>query len=338
VEIQIAAGELQAARAAAEELSRIADAFESKALSASAALAFGRVDLADGDLPRARRSLEEAVSRWNEIGAPYEAAVARTALAQVHRAEGNDEQALLEFQAARSVFERVGAVQEIAVTADSDEAGAKVIELRTSPSKSSEPAADEYIFRREGDYWSVAFEGSTVRLRDLKGLRYLARLLAAPGQEFHVLVLVASETGEPAALPKASMSVLSGMDAGFLLDAQAKESYRRRLMEIEEDIEDAEVMGNSERAYQAQAERDFLVRELARAVGLGGRDRRAASASERARAGVTRAIRHAMAKVQEHHPTLGEHMRRAIRTGTYCSYLPDSRMHMAWDIETERPV
>jgi ATP/maltotriose-dependent transcriptional regulator MalT len=49
VEIQIAAGELQAARAAAEELSRIADAFESKALSASAALAFGRVDLADGD-------------------------------------------------------------------------------------------------------------------------------------------------------------------------------------------------------------------------------------------------------------------------------------------------
>ena len=74
-----------------------------------------------------------------------------------------------------------------------------------------------------------------------------------------------------------------------MLDAQAKEAYRRRLAEIEEDIEEAQAMGDDERAAQAAAERDFLVRELARAVGLGGRDRRAGSASERARASVTRA-------------------------------------------------
>ncbi len=40
-------------------------------------------------------------------------------------------------------------------------------------------------FRREGDYWTVTFEGHTVRVRDLKGMRYLARLLADPGREFH---------------------------------------------------------------------------------------------------------------------------------------------------------
>jgi hypothetical protein len=74
----------------------------------------------------------------------------------------------------------------------------------------------------------------------------------------------------------------------------------------------------------------FLVRELARAFGLSGRHRRAASASERARAGVTRAIRQAIARIGEHHPQLGEHLRRTIRTGTYCAYTPDPRAPAGW--------
>jgi hypothetical protein len=86
------------------------------------------------------------------------------------------------------------------------------------------------------------------------------------------------------------------------------------LAEIEEDIEEARSMGNDEREAQAHGERDFLVRELARAVGLGGRDRDAGSASERARASVTRAVRLAMARIHEHHPRLGEDLDRAIRT------------------------
>ena len=97
-------------------------------------------------------------------------------------------------------------------------------------------------------------------------------------------------------------------DAGEILDARAKDAYRRRLVEIEDDIDQARAIGDTERAAQADAERDFLVRELARAFGLSGRDRRAASASERARAGVTRAIRQAIARIGEHHPQLGEHL------------------------------
>ena len=95
-----------------------------------------------------------------------------------------------------------------------------------------------------------------------------------------------------------------------MLDARAKDAYRRRLAEIDDDIEQARAIGDGERAAQADAERDFLVRELSRAVGLGGRDRRAASASERARAGVTRAIRQAITRIAEHHPQLGEHLSR----------------------------
>ena len=169
------------------------------------------------------------------------------------------------------------------------------------------------VFRREGDYWSVLFAGHTVRVRDLKGMRYLARLLADPGREHHVLDLVAAEagpgvpvdSGQAVDLPRSAVG-----DAGALLDARAKEAYRRRLAEIDDDIEQARATGDAERAAQADAERDFLVRELARAVGLSGRARRAASASERARVGVARAVRQAMPRIGEHHPQLGEHLRR----------------------------
>ena len=121
-------------------------------------------------------------------------------------------------------------------------------------------------------------------------------------------------------------------DSGALLDTQAKNSYRRRLAEIDEDLDDARLTGDSGRVGQAEAERDFLIRELSRAVGLGGRDRRAGSASERARVSVTRAIRHAMSRIREHDPALGEHLDRAIRTGTYCAYLPDTRITASWRI------
>jgi hypothetical protein len=147
-----------------------------------------------------------------------------------------------------------------------------------------------------------------------------------------VLDLVAAETGggqvdtgQAAILPWSAFG-----DAGEILDARAKDAYRRRLAEIEDDIDQARAIGDAERAAQADAERDFLVRELARAFGLGGRDRRAASASERARAGVTRAIRQEIARIGEHHPQLGEHLNHTIRTGTYCAYHPDPRAPAGW--------
>ena len=139
-----------------------------------------------------------------------------------------------------------------------------------------------------------------------------------------MLDLVAAETGQQMALG----------DAGEMLDERAKTAYRRRLAEIEADIEQARALEDSVREAQADAERDFLVRELARAVGLGGRDRRAASASERARSGVTRAIRQAIARIGQHHPPLGEHLDRGVRTGTHCAYIPDPGAPAVWDVVT----
>jgi hypothetical protein len=191
------------------------------------------------------------------------------------------------------------------------------------------------VFRREGDYWLVEFEGLAVRLHDAKGLRYLARLLGEPGRELHVLDMVGSEREDAVGATsnrEDGLTVSDGMDSGVLLDAQAKAAYRRRLAEIEDDIDQARLLGDGERAAQAQAEREFLARELSRAVGLDGRDRRAGSNSERARASVTRAIRQAMVRITEHHPDLAEHLRVSIRTGTYCRYLQRAPVPATWKL------
>jgi tetratricopeptide (TPR) repeat protein len=324
VEIGVAAGDLDRARWAADKLERVAARFESKALAASASLANGTVRLAEGDAAGAQRHLEEAARLWNGVGAPYETAVARMRLAEAHRARGNDERADLEFRAARSIFERVGATPERARA------------MHVSRTAGPEGLASELsAFRREGDYWSVTFEGRTVRVKDLKGMRYLARLLAYPGRELHVVDLVTAEgegTAPAGRIARPELGFSASGDAGEMLDTRAKEAYRRRLTEIDEDIEEARAMADGEREAQAEVERDFLVRELSRAVGIGGRDRRAGSASERARVSVTRAIRQALGRIREHHAALAEHLDHAIRTGTYCAYMPDPRTPVDWQL------
>jgi hypothetical protein len=179
---------------------------------------------------------------------------------------------------------------------------------------------DTNVFRREGEYWSIAYEGKLLRLKDAKGLHYLARIIREPGREFHALELAADGEG-----------VLPLGDAGAVLDPKAKAAYRRRLAELEEELDEASSWADRGREAGAREEKDALVRELAAAVGLGGRDRLAASASERARVNVTRAVKAILAKLREHHPVLGRHLASTIRTGTFCSYAPDPRFPMSWE-------
>ena len=82
------------------------------------------------------------------------------------------------------------------------------------------------------------------------------------------------------------------------------------------------------RAAPIQEEIDLLTRELTGALGLGGHARRAGSAAERARLNVTRAIKRTLACVAESHPALGAHLARTVKTGTFCSYEPETPV--AW--------
>jgi len=200
------------------------------------------------------------------------------------------------------------------------------------------------LFRKEGEYWTLGYTGHFYRLKDTQGFAHLAQLLRTPGTEFHALDLVrggatGTEAGEDAGTtlaPKgqdrdAGLHVGNLGDAGEWLDAQAKASYRRRLAELREEFQAAKALGRIAQAEAAEREIEALVAELARATGLGGRDRRAASAAERARQSVTRTIKSAVNKIAEYQPALAHHLRRCIKTGTYCCYTPDPQGTITWD-------
>jgi hypothetical protein len=122
-------------------------------------------------------------------------------------------------------------------------------------------------------------------------------------------------------------------DAGVALDTQAKSQYRSRLEDLRADVEEAEAFNDPERAARAREEMDFIAQELSSAVGLGGRDRRAASAAERARVNVTRALKREIRRIGEQDARLGRELSTTVRTGTFCAYEPDPRHPVEWRVD-----
>jgi tetratricopeptide (TPR) repeat protein len=217
--------------------------------------------------------------------------------------------------------------------ADHDVAGGAGLE----PSVAA--AATVAVFRFEGEYWTVGFDGIDCRLRDSKGMRYLAQLLADPGREFHVLDLVTAIAAQPQdrvaprpAKPRAADAMFGIGDAGEVLDAEARRAYRERLVEIETDLAQARDWNDPERVALMQAERAALVAQLAAAIGLGGRSRVAGSSSERARLSVRKALRSTLGRIDRSCAPLGRHLGLAIRTGTFCTYAPDPGLGLTWDV------
>ena len=209
------------------------------------------------------------------------------------------------------------------------------------------PSVHKGVFRKEGEYWTVGFGGNSFRLTDTKGFRYIAHLLRHPGVEFHVLDLAGgiggqrdddeaglSALGLPRGdedLEKAGIQIGGLGDAGEMLDDQAKVAYRRRLSELREELEEAKELGNAERSEHAEQEIEALARELSRAVGLGGRNRKAASASERARQTISKTIKSVMDRIAQNDAKLADIFARCIRTGNFCSYQPDPGFPIAWE-------
>jgi class 3 adenylate cyclase len=109
VEIATAAGDVEMARSALEELKQLAESLDTTAVRAAAIVASGRVALLESRTDDAVRDLRRGIRMWSEIDVPYEAAQARELLAGAYGALGDHDAGDLELTAARASFERIGA-------------------------------------------------------------------------------------------------------------------------------------------------------------------------------------------------------------------------------------
>jgi hypothetical protein len=169
-------------------------------------------------------------------------------------------------------------------------------------------------FRRSGRLWQVAYAGTSAIVPDSKGMADLAAVLRDPGREVHVLDLV-DGTGTARAV---------ATDTGDTIDATARAAYRHRLTELDEELTAAEADGDLGRADRLRTEREFLAKELAGALGLGGHPRAAADPVERARKAVAMRIATALRAIEAVHRPLARHLRLAVTTGRFCSYRPEN--------------
>src|SRR5262249_25626285 len=119
---------------------------------------------------------------------------------------------------------------------------ARALSPRTPPPAQAAPATN--VFARRGDYWTVAYGGFVLQLKDGKGVRYIAELLPRPGKETHVLDRATAIDGAPdRRRPRAEDDDLVDGRLGSppdVPDARARAEYRRRADELQDELEEAE--------------------------------------------------------------------------------------------------
>ncbi len=278
-----------------------------------------------GRLDDAARHFEDALAANTILGSRPLAAHTKHEYATVLilRHERSRAETLLE--EARHTAEQLGLTRLLARIAEAGERDAV-----------SRPRTATGLFRREGSHWTITYEGRTIRMKHAKGNDYLAMLLQSPGREIHVLDLAGGRLAPAESVGKSDAEVAIrrdlGSDAGEVIDAQARAAYKRRLAELHEELEEARGFNDLGRIDRLENESEAITLELSRAIGLGGRHRKAGSAAERARINVSRAIAAVMKKIAKEHPMLAEHFAARVHRGTFCSYAPDPSLTVHWEL------
>nr|WP_298789473.1 hypothetical protein [uncultured Allomuricauda sp.] len=164
-------------------------------------------------------------------------------------------------------------------------------------------------FTQKGELWELRYANESAVLKDSKGLQDIAKLLANPESEIHCTEL---------------MGTVLDSDGTELADNKALGDYKSKIQQLQSDISDAEEMGHALKADELREEYDVLLEHLSQVTGLANKARKIGSSLEKARSAVTWRIRSAIKKIEKVHPKLSKHLSNSIKTGTYCSYTPES--------------
>lgn len=323
VEVELGRGDVERAAEAMADLDARVAGLRLPVLSGEAARLRARVLSARGDDEAAAECLREALAHLAGVNLPLLTMNLHVELARLLE-KADPAAALLEARAAAALLSRLDVVSDPADRELLDRVGAATDQPR------QEVECRVAVLTRGNGWWTAACGDTKVRLRDTKGLCYLAGLVARPGTERHVLDLVDEAEG----LSTGGLDRRQLGHAGPHADAKTRSVYRERLVALRDQIEDALAVEDDERAAALQTELDTVVAELARSFGLGGRERWASSAAEKARLNVTRALRSALGKLTEALPDAGSVLDRRVRTGAFCAYQPHPDDRITWTVQS----
>ncbi|OQP58354.1 hypothetical protein [Niastella populi] len=149
-------------------------------------------------------------------------------------------------------------------------------------------------------------------MQELKGFYDIQKMLLEPRHLFHCAEMMGSSIND---------------QGEKLIDEKARKQYQQKILELQNDIYEAENTSDFVTAEKLQAEYDQLVEHLSRSLGLKGKTRETGGTIEKARSAITWRIRNAIARIEQHHPLLGAHLSNAIKTGILCSYQPDREVN-----------
>ena len=212
---------------------------------------------------------------------------------------GDEDSGLLED--ARAVYRRLGARS---LLAELDRRAGAATGIRS--------------MRRHGAGWEVAFDGVRATVPHVKGLGDLATLVANPDKDVHVLELFGSTAGRESSSP--------------VTDGRALTEYRRRLAELDEELDEAAARHDAGTRARLEGERGELLAELGRVTARRSGSRLFSNyPAERARKAVAARIRDAIRRLESDLPALASHLDATIVTGTYCRYRSGSGG--PWDVD-----
>jgi tetratricopeptide (TPR) repeat protein len=262
---------------------------------------------------------DHALQLNQQLGATYDAAQTRYAYASVLVVRGGSG----DWEQARELLRET---VDVLAARESGPARARV-SRNGSPTHDTGAMAARYVFRADGDYWTLAYDSDPFHVRDVRGLHYIGRLLRQPHRDLHVLDLVASgiETTsglERTDLPADGYSVARLDDVLPVLDPRARRAYVGRLRALRAEQDEAALNNDMGRSAALNREITFLTDQLL-AASRPTRCASTASPVERARISVRNAITGALKVIAPHHGELARHLRNAIRTGSLCCYAPD---------------
>ena len=192
------------------------------------------LEAAHADYDLANRQFESALAIHQRYHSAWEQADTLESWGRALAAAGDHDAATQKFDAAIEIYRSRGAHQRFV-----DYVMADKLRVQNAPAASA--ASKAASFQREGDFWTISYDATTFRLKDAKGLHYIAYLLARPRQRIHVYDLIEAVEGSPANgktihAESEGLDIVRDLDGPMpTIDARARAEYRTRLRDLQAD-------------------------------------------------------------------------------------------------------